>query len=110
MDGDDACCAQCDLKLTESEARGRWWYEPTKNKWKPVVEAYFDYHDMNFTDVKFSLDFVKLVVKHASLYDERWKKFPVNRFDPDTYKAHQAMFTVIQEEYKRLLDEEERDK
>lgn len=32
--GDDVCRAQCDLGIPESEARGRWWYEPVKNKWK----------------------------------------------------------------------------
>ena len=33
-DGCADCHAQCDLTLTESEARARWWYEPAKNKWK----------------------------------------------------------------------------
>lgn len=32
--GSDDCCAQCDLAVPESEARERWWYEPSKNKWK----------------------------------------------------------------------------
>ena len=32
--GDDSCAAQCNLHLSETEARRLWWYEPMKNKWK----------------------------------------------------------------------------
>ena len=32
--GDESCAAQCNLHLSETEARRVWWYEPMKNKWK----------------------------------------------------------------------------
>ena len=34
VDGDDVCCNQCDAAVPEATARDKWWYEPSKNKWK----------------------------------------------------------------------------
>ena len=34
VNGDAACCVQCNLRVPEQQARQSWWYEPAKNRWK----------------------------------------------------------------------------
>jgi len=72
-----------------------WWNESihwkTRDKWKPALEDYLDFHNIPVTHEKFSLEFVKRIIPHVGHYDERWKRFPVSSYDPDVYNAHLAL-------------------
>ena len=88
-----------------------WWDETIhykiKDKWRPAVQEYFDYHAIPLTHERFSLKFVKRVIPGVGIHDDKWKRFPKNSFNPDKFKAHQAMFTMVEDEFKKLSDEAE---
>ena len=87
-----------------------WWEEAphhkTRNKWRPLVKFYLDMQGHKASQVKFSLQLVKHVVKFAGAFDKDWMRFPVESFDPDTYKAHEAIYEVIKDELDKLIDAE----
>ena len=88
-----------------------WWDENVhykiREKWKPLVETYFNYKQIPLEHEKFSIEFAKRVIQHAFMFDDKWKKFPVDCFNPDKHLAHKAMYVYIQEEFNRLLQEHE---
>jgi len=92
----------------------RWWDETvhykTKEKWKPAVEDLFDFHNIPVIHEKFSLDFVMRVIKFVARYDERWKKFPPSSFDAEKYNAHKSMYSTVEDELNRLVDEHDEKK
>ena len=71
------------------------------------MEDYFEFHGIPVTHEKFSIEFVKRVIPHVGVHDERWKRFPMLSFDKDRYKAHMAMYNTIEDEFTRLIDEAE---
>ena len=86
-----------------------WWnktiHYTTREKWKPAVQDYFDYHQIPYNHEKFSLEFARRVIQHVGPYDERWKKFHLKSFDPQTYKAHHAFYCMVEDEFARLVQE-----
>ena len=88
-----------------------WWDEPvhhkTRDSWKPGVERYFEFQGIPYTHEKFSLEFVKRVIPHIGVIDDRWKKFPKDCFDPHQYPAHKALHQAVEDEFERLLREHE---
>ena len=86
-----------------------WWdkavHYTTREKWKPAVQDYFDFHQIPYNHEKFSLEFARRVISHVTPYDERWRKFHLKSFDPQTYKAHQAFYLMVEDEYTRLVED-----
>ena len=86
-----------------------WWdktvHYATKEKWKPAVQDYFDFHQIPYNHEKFSLEFARRVIQHVAPYDERWRKFHLKSFDPQKYKAHQAFYIKVEDEYTRLVED-----
>ena len=91
-----------------------WWDETVhftkKDKWKPAVQDYFDYHDIPYSHEKFSNEFVKRIIPHVAHYDDRWKRFRRDNFNPVAHKAHKALFNMVDEEFTRLVEEAENEK
>jgi hypothetical protein len=102
-----------DMSSDDENHIPEWWDKRTlkadKEKWKQAVEVCLDFHNIPITHEKFSIEFVKRVVQHVPAFDNRWKKFPLNLFEPTSYKAHQAMYDTIQEEFERQTDEAQHD-
>ena len=86
-----------------------WWdkavHYTTREKWKPAVQDYFDFHQIPYNHEKFSLEFARRVILHVTPYDERWRKFHLKSFDPQTYKAHHAFYLMVEDEYTRLVED-----
>ena len=66
-----------------------------KNRWKPAVKDYFNFHGIPYTHEHFDIKLVKKILPHAGVYNDMWKRFPIDSFDPEKHKAHKALFDVV---------------
>ena len=64
--------------------------------WKKAVDDYKIYHDIRNPDhISASVTEVKKMIRHVSIYDNRWRGFPIDTFKTTGLKAEQALYKYI---------------
>ena len=90
-----------------------WTKKPIKElreKWKQGIEDLLIYHESEIQHEKFNLAFIKRVIPCASKYDINWRGFKFDKFEPEKYKAHAAMYDTLKEQFEALQSQYESEK
>lgn len=96
-------------KVAEEPTHPSWWDEPTDKEQRLVygegVVDYLDWHNESADQQKFALKLVKNIIPHVARLDKRWKEFPKELFDQDTYDAHNKLYHCIRNKLESLAKE-----
>ena len=96
-------------KIAEEPTHPSWWDDPTDKEQRLVygeaVVDYLDWHNESADQQKFALKLVKNMIPHVARLDKRWKEFPKELFDQDTYDAHNKLYHCIRNKLESLAKE-----
>lgn len=60
-----------------------------------VLEDYVDEFELDVDSIVIDVKFIKVLLPFIAAQDERWKKFPKDRFNTNLFDAHRGLYDAI---------------
>ena len=91
-----------------------WWdlntYREDKDKLNEAVELYLQEEEIDVSDLEFDESLVLDMIPTIKKKDERFRKFPLARFDTDLHKTHKNLKDTIRRKVEEVKTKHEKAK